>query len=60
MSYPARAVGLVKKKGSIWPTDETLTDITTPGQSVRGSNDNEGVLYIPRFLELRASQSDVV
>ena len=29
----------------IWPIDEILTDTTTPGQNVRGSNGNEEVLY---------------
>ena len=32
---------------SIWPLDRTLSDATTPGQSVPESNGNEGVLHIP-------------
>ena len=31
---------------SIWPIDSTLSGATTPGQRRRGSDSNEGVLYI--------------
>ena len=32
--------------GSIWPLDMTLSGATTPGQTVPGSDGNEGVLCI--------------
>ena len=31
---------------SIWPIDRTLSDATTPGQSLPGSDGNEGVIRI--------------
>ena len=33
---------------SIWPTDKTLSGVTTPGQSRPGSNGNEEILHIPQ------------
>ena len=33
---------------SIWPKDRTLSGATTPGQSGRGNDGNEGVLRIPQ------------
>ena len=34
--------------GSIWPLDRNLSGATTPGQSGSESDDNEGVLHIPK------------
>ena len=33
---------------SIWPIDRTLSGATTPGQSGRGNDGNEGVFRIPQ------------
>ena len=44
---------------SIWPTDRTLSSVTTPGQSEPGSDGNEEVLHIPRSSSItEASPSD--
>ena len=44
---------------SIWLIDRTLSDATTPGQSRRGSDGNEGVLRIPQISIISgASPSD--
>ena len=44
---------------SIWPTDETLTSTTTPGQSGHGSNGNErGDPHTPQSLRTGASSPD--
>ena len=37
---------------SIWPIDRTLSDAITPGQSVPGSDGNEGVLCIPQIYNI--------
>ena len=31
----------------VWPIDKTLLGATTPDQTERGSDGNEGVFYIP-------------
>ena len=33
---------------SIWPIDRTLSDATTPDKSGPGSDDNEGLICIPK------------
>ena len=43
---------------SVWPIDRTLSGATTPGKSEPGSNDNEGVLYIPQIYMAGASPPD--
>ena len=43
---------------SIWPIDNTLSGVTTPGQSEPGSNGNEGVLYISQSSKIRDMWSD--
>ena len=45
---------------SIQPIDGTLTGTTTPGQSVPGSNGDEGVLNIPQTSRTGTSPSDIV
>ena len=42
---------------SIWPIDRTLSDATTPGQSVPEKDGNEGVLHISLSIT-GASPSD--
>ena len=42
---------------SIWPIDRLLSEATTPGQSGRGGDGNEGVPRIPQRLT-EASTSD--
>ena len=37
---------------SIWPINRTLSGATIPGQSRPGSDDNKGVLSIPKSLSL--------
>ena len=43
---------------SIWPTDRTLSNATTPGQSVLESNGNVEALHIPQSSKVGASPSD--
>ena len=43
---------------SIWLIDKTPSDVTTPGQSGPGSNDNEGALRIPQISKAGALPSD--
>ena len=44
---------------SIWPIDRTLSGATTPGQSVPGSDGNEGLLHIRQSFSVSgASPSD--
>ena len=43
---------------STWLIDRTLSGATTPGQSVPGSNGNEGVFCIPQMYNAGASPSD--
>ena len=46
---------------SILPIDKTISGATTPGQSGLESNDNEGVLHIPKiFSIIGTSPSDFV
>ena len=40
---------------SIWPIDRTLSSATTPGQSGRGSDSNEGVFCIPRSSSINGT-----
>ena len=45
----------------ILPIDRTLSGTTTLGQSVPGSNSNEGVLHIPQSSSItEASSSDCI
>ena len=37
----------------IWPTERTLSGVTTPSLSGPGSDDNEGLLGIPQSLGLK-------
>ena len=41
----------------ILPIDGTLAGAATPGQNEPGSNDNEGVLYIPQYYILKPSDA---
>ena len=43
---------------SFWPTDRTLSSVTTPDQSEPGSNGNEGVIHIPQSFMAGAEPSD--
>ena len=45
---------------SIWPTDRTLSDATTPGQIGPGSDGNEGVLHIPQTSALLEPHPQIV
>ena len=47
-------------QSSIWSIDETLTGITTSGQSGPGSNGNDEVLHIPQNSRTWAFLSDAV
>ena len=40
---------------TIWLLDETITDNTTPGHSVPGSNGNEDVLHTPKALKFESN-----
>ena len=42
----------------IWLIYRSLSGATTPGQSVPGSNGNEGVIHIPQSSRTRSSPSD--
>ena len=43
---------------SIWPIDKTLRGTTNPGKCWPGSNNNEGVPYIPQWSRTGASPSN--
>ena len=45
---------------SIWLTDETLTGTNSLDQSGPWSNENEGVLLIPKISKIGASRLDVL
>ena len=45
---------------SIWLIDGTLSSVTTPSQSGRGSNGNDGILHVPQSSRIEASSSDCV
>ena len=50
---------MICKHSSIWPLDRTLTGATTPGQSVAGSDSNEGVQRILKSSSItKASPTD--
>ena len=41
---------------SIWPINGTFTETTNPGQSVPGSNGNEGASHIPQITIAQSSR----
>ena len=41
---------------SAWPIDKTLSGATTPGQSRRGSDGNEGVIDNPQSSSITEAQ----
>ena len=43
---------------SIWPTDGTLTDTSTPSQNGPGSNGDEGIVHIPQSFRTGTSLPD--
>ena len=57
-SHNLRSVICLHLVCSIWPQNRTLLGATTSGQSGPGSNDNEGILYIPQISKTRSSPSD--
>ena len=44
----------------MWPIDETLTMLTTPGQNKPGINDNKRAFHTPQISRTKVSPLDAI